>query len=563
MEDRRQSREHGVSLLLHGRQITANAAKGADPRRRAKGARDFLLHFGPAQVPLGLVVRKRNREVVEQRQHLLGTRKQRIQEILGRALLGPTFGRSCRRGGWGWLSGIARRQNLEIAGHPVVTLDGGNGAQVEPPPLVAGVMQSEQEIVHLAGPRLPLLLGDSGTIAQQVGTTDAVRTGIAIIADKAVVHASPGKAWPDADLVHGLPASRGMPGQMGQEAGAVHMQPMQHPIDADARFISMLEAAGRQQLRNALDRRGQPLGGQFAPLQQGGFGDLAATERLQCFAGARRGQQLLLVQIHRQRLQVRAVLDGRADRGGKAAQAGGVTARATDHFDLMLVGQQADFREVEDLPTFGDAACNRPEVLTALAADLGTVAHQLIWLLRQRKRMSRMSRLTSWRFRAGTTRRAWQTRQPIRGGRLTAGATVFGQALFQFLDASVRLGQLLLQWQQLRHQRFEQAIFFSQGLQFVFLRHTGTLTGFLSFRKSVGALSSYDIKKAGTKTAAPYIAISVHYLVYETHFVLALGSIASVLLAYLSPFNAIHRLVPFPLMLLSYPGFRSLIALLN
>jgi hypothetical protein len=108
------------------------------------------------------------------------------------------------------LSRIVGRQNLEIVGHPVVTLDGGHGAQVKPPPLVAGVTQIEQEVVHLAGPRLPHLPGDGGTIAQQVGPTDAVRTARAIIADKAVVHASPGKAWPDADLVHRLSASRDM-----------------------------------------------------------------------------------------------------------------------------------------------------------------------------------------------------------------------------------------------------------------------------------------------------------------------------------------------------------------
>ncbi len=89
MEDRCQSREHGVSLLLHCRQITANAAKRADPRRTAKGTSNLLLHFGPAQIPLRLVVGKRDREVVEQGQHLLGTREQRIQEILGRALLDP------------------------------------------------------------------------------------------------------------------------------------------------------------------------------------------------------------------------------------------------------------------------------------------------------------------------------------------------------------------------------------------------------------------------------------------------------------------------------------------
>ena len=44
---------------------------------------------------------------------------------------------------------------------------------------------------------------------------------------------------------------------------------------------------------------------------------------------------------------------------------------------------------------------------------------------------------------------------------------------------------------ELDNQRFEEAIFFAQGLQFFFLRHGPTLVGFISFGKSIGDLSSY------------------------------------------------------------------------
>src|SRR5579863_2729540 len=141
MEDSSQSREHGVSLLLHRRKITADAAKSGDPGRTAKGASNLLLNFRPAQIPFRLVVRKRNAQVVEGSQHLLGTCQQCIQQILGLALLLPAFVRSCRRRGWGWLSGIASRQNLEITSGPFVTLDGGDSAQVEQTPLLARLMQ--------------------------------------------------------------------------------------------------------------------------------------------------------------------------------------------------------------------------------------------------------------------------------------------------------------------------------------------------------------------------------------------------------------------------------------
>src|SRR5215467_8518364 len=122
MEDSGQSREHGMSLLLHRRKITADAAKSGDASRTAKSAGNLLLHFGPAKIPLGLVVRKRNPQVVKPRQHLISTRHQRIQQILGLALLGSAAAGSCRRGGWWRLSSIARRQKLEIASDPVVAL---------------------------------------------------------------------------------------------------------------------------------------------------------------------------------------------------------------------------------------------------------------------------------------------------------------------------------------------------------------------------------------------------------------------------------------------------------
>src|SRR5260370_16458148 len=118
MEDSSKSREHGMSLLVHRRKVTADAAKSGDPRSTPKGARNLLLHFCPAKVPLGLVVRKRDPQVVEQSQHLIGTRHERVQKILGLALLAPAFPLSRGRGGWWWLSGLARRPNLEKTSTP-------------------------------------------------------------------------------------------------------------------------------------------------------------------------------------------------------------------------------------------------------------------------------------------------------------------------------------------------------------------------------------------------------------------------------------------------------------
>ncbi len=132
----------------------------------------------------------------------------------------------------------------------------------------------------------------------------------------------------------------------------------------------------------------------------------------------------------------------------------------------MLLCPEADFRQVQDLTAFYDAAWDRAETLTALAADLGTVTDHFIWLLHHRERVSRMSSLTARTLSARTIRTPRQTPQPIRGGWLTARSTVFGQSVFEFFDPLIGLGQLLFQREQLSYQRFEGAIFFSKGLQF-------------------------------------------------------------------------------------------------
>jgi len=72
-------------------------------------------------------------------------------------------------------------------------------------------MQIQQEVVHLCGPPLLVLLGHPRTIAQEVRSADAVGTVIGIIACPSVVDAAPSKTRPDADLVHDLCAARRMP----------------------------------------------------------------------------------------------------------------------------------------------------------------------------------------------------------------------------------------------------------------------------------------------------------------------------------------------------------------
>src|SRR6266568_1852313 len=197
MEDSRQSRQHGMPLLLHGRRVAADAAKGCGTSRTATGATAFCCPLAQRRSRSAWLFVKGS-ERSSSKASTCSARKSRASvPFLGLALFASPFAFFSRRArGWG-LSGIASRQDLEIARDPVITLDRGNRGLAEQPPLVAGVMQIEQEVVHLGGPRLLFLLGHGSTISDQVGCTDAVRTVIGLIARQSIVHAATCKPWPD------------------------------------------------------------------------------------------------------------------------------------------------------------------------------------------------------------------------------------------------------------------------------------------------------------------------------------------------------------------------------
>src|SRR5438045_4140372 len=100
-----------MPLLAHGREVAANAAKSGGPVRTAKGARNLLLDLGHTKISFSKIVRKWERKIIEQSEHLFGTGKQSIEQILGLALFGLALAF------WGsrrWrLGGIAKSEDFK------------------------------------------------------------------------------------------------------------------------------------------------------------------------------------------------------------------------------------------------------------------------------------------------------------------------------------------------------------------------------------------------------------------------------------------------------------------
>ena len=88
-KDSSQSRKHGMTLLTHRREITANATISRRSVLTAKGSCYLLLDFDHPQIPLSLVIGKRDPEIVQKGQHLVGPPQQVIEQILGGTLPAP------------------------------------------------------------------------------------------------------------------------------------------------------------------------------------------------------------------------------------------------------------------------------------------------------------------------------------------------------------------------------------------------------------------------------------------------------------------------------------------
>src|SRR6266516_7325494 len=95
--------EQVPTLFAQGRQVTSDATKGSRSRFAAEGARDLLLNFDHPNIPLRLVIVKRDDEAMQEGQHGFLVVDQAVKQVARRTLFDASFG-----AGWS-LSGGGRR----------------------------------------------------------------------------------------------------------------------------------------------------------------------------------------------------------------------------------------------------------------------------------------------------------------------------------------------------------------------------------------------------------------------------------------------------------------------
>jgi site-specific DNA recombinase len=141
-------------------QLAAQPTKGFGARHRAEGARDFLLDFEHAQIPLGLVVVEGDREILEEGQDLVLSHPKAFEQLArGRLLEASTLvGASLRR----WIGSQPSRQERLIADEEGGALRLGQALLPAGARLRDGGLHLQEERLEVLGPRLCVRLFQEG-----------------------------------------------------------------------------------------------------------------------------------------------------------------------------------------------------------------------------------------------------------------------------------------------------------------------------------------------------------------------------------------------------------------
>src|ERR1700676_339840 len=99
-QSRLQSRQKRKPLFAQGRQIATNTAKSLCACQTAEAARDLLLHFDHAQIPLGQIVVKIHPQIFQEAEDRFLMVTQTVEQIACGTLFDPPLGP--RRGRRSW-----------------------------------------------------------------------------------------------------------------------------------------------------------------------------------------------------------------------------------------------------------------------------------------------------------------------------------------------------------------------------------------------------------------------------------------------------------------------------
>jgi hypothetical protein len=236
------------------------------------------------------------------------------------------------------------------------------------------------------------------------------------------------EARPDPNRLQRVPPPLALPGQMCQPTGTIDMQPLQLACNTHARPIGMLHPTGNHQISNPRHRGCKPFRRHLHPAHHSAIRERTPQQVPQRFAGARFGQQLILVQVHGQGAHALTVLSRGTDLWGKHTARDVLALGAADGLHLLFGHHQLERRHILDLAALDDLTCHPLQRALADATGNRTMRHLDIWDRDLGQGVPRVTRLSPWLALTSPPLAPWAAAQPIAGGWFAAIVAILGKS---------------------------------------------------------------------------------------------------------------------------------------
>src|SRR5258708_56438 len=173
-QSRLQSRQQRKTLFAQGRHIATNTAKSLCSRQTAEAARDLLLHFDHAQVPLGQIVVKIHPQIFQEAEDRFLMFAQTVEQIACGTLFDPPFSSRGGRRSWGDL--IAFIKQAEKRDFPIEHFQ-----RIEPALslfacLLGGLLHREEQFFEIGSPDRSLLLCLKHQLSEKMNQAESMLT---------------------------------------------------------------------------------------------------------------------------------------------------------------------------------------------------------------------------------------------------------------------------------------------------------------------------------------------------------------------------------------------------
>src|SRR5258708_15455654 len=194
-----QSRQQRKTLFAQGRQIATNTAKSLCSRQTAEAARDLLLHFDHAQIPLGQIVVKIHPQIFQEAKDCFLVFAQPVEQIACGTLFDASLGP--RRGRRSWRDVIPFIKQAEKGKFPIEHFH-----RIEPAlslcsRLLGRLLHRDEQFFEIGSPDGPLLLCLKHQIPEEMNQAERMLTVIQEVRSPGIMDADAFENRQDANRV--------------------------------------------------------------------------------------------------------------------------------------------------------------------------------------------------------------------------------------------------------------------------------------------------------------------------------------------------------------------------